>query len=217
MIKKSSFIIAVLLLFTIDSTLAMAQSAQSVTITMQGSDLGQLQGSTVSPTKVTGSATIEAAGTGIRVTVKLNGLDPNQQSAGHIHTGKCGQQGNVVYPLNNISADASGTGSSDTTLPNVPYSEVTNGTYYVQYHIQVSPPGRQISCGNIIVPANAPSPANNPGKMTALPATGLGVVSNQDQEVLLSSPLLPLLIGIMALGGFGVYFNRNRLRKKRMR
>jgi len=170
---------------------------------MQGDELGQLQGATVSSTKVTGSATIEAAGTGIRVVVKLNGLNPNQQSAGHIHTGKCGQQGNVIFPLNNISADASGTGSSDTSLPNVSYSEVTNGTYYVQYHIQVSPPGRQISCGNIIVPTN--TSAGTPGKMTSLPSTGFG---NPDNTDLLATPLLPILIGIMTLGavGFGYSF-----------
>ena len=185
----------------------MAQTSQKITIVMQGDELGQLQGATVSPTKVTGSATIEAVGSGIRVTVKLNGLNPNQQSAGHIHSGKCGQQGNVIFPLNNISADGSGTGSSDTTLPNVPYSEVTNGTYYVQYHIQVSPPGRQISCGNIIVPAGAP--AGDPGKMSGLPSTGEG---SSNQGALLSTPILPglALVGMLAVGGIGMYFNRRR-------
>src|SRR4051812_46545341 len=106
MVKRFSIIASVLFLITISSTLVMAQSNQTITIVMQGDELGQLQGATVSSTKVTGSATIEAAGTGIRVVVKLNGLNPNQQSAGHIHTGKCGQQGNVIFPLNNISADA---------------------------------------------------------------------------------------------------------------
>src|SRR5689334_10997884 len=106
--KKLSFFAAVLLFLVSGLALASAQSAQTITIIMQGDELGQLQGTTVSPTKITGSATITAAGGGIRVAVKLNGLNPNQQSAGHIHTGKCGQQGDVIFPLNNISADASG-------------------------------------------------------------------------------------------------------------
>lgn len=188
----------------------MAQTNQLITIVMQGDELGQLQGANVPQTKVTGSATIEAAGTGTRVIVKLNGLNPNQQSAGHIHTGKCGQQGNVIFPLNNISADASGTGTSDTTLPNVPYSEVTNGTFYVQYHIQVSPPGRQISCGNILVPANAQG--GNPGNVTSLPGTGFGNVS---RSALLDTPLLPVLLGLLFLGGFGAGYFLVRRRKAR--
>src|SRR5690242_15264959 len=91
MIKKFCLFTSVLFLFVNGLTLALAQSNQSITIIMQGEELGQLQGANVAPTKVIGSATIEAAGTGIRVIVKLNGLNPNQQSAGHIHTGKCGQ------------------------------------------------------------------------------------------------------------------------------
>jgi hypothetical protein len=209
--KRFSFLAAFLLLLTGPIT-AFAQSSQSVTIVMQGEELGQLQGQKVAGTAVTGSATITAAGSGIRVTVRLSGLNPAQQSAGHIHTGKCGQQGNVIFPLNNISADASGAGSSDTTLPNVPYSEVTNGTYYVQYHIQVTPPGRQISCGNIIMPASAP--ANNPATpaMTTLPSTGSGLPS---QEVFSSNGLLLILIGILALGGVGLYLTHNRKRRQR--
>jgi hypothetical protein len=203
---KRFIIPAVVLLLVSGSTAAFAQSNQSITIIMQGEELGQLQGAQVEPTKVIGSATITQAGSGIRVVVKLNGLNPNQQSAGHIHTGKCGQQGPVVFPLNNIAADASGAGSSDTTLPNVPYSQVTNGTYYVQYHVQVSPPGKQISCGNIIIPAgNAQNPAAG---MAVLPATGSGASSSQSQPFPASGLPILILVSLLSLAGIGLRFNR---------
>jgi hypothetical protein len=204
---KRFIIPAVVLLLVTGSTAAFAQSTQSITIIMQGEELGQLQGAQVEPTKVIGSATITQAGSGIRVAVKLSGLNSNQQSAGHIHTGKCGQQGPVVFPLNNIAADASGAGSSDTTLPDVPYNQVTNGTYYVQYHVQVSPPGKQISCGNIIIPANNPkSPANG---MAALPATGSGAsISTQSQAFPTSGLPILILISLISLVGIGLRFNR---------
>lgn len=203
---KKFIILGVVLLLVTGSTAALAQSTQSITIIMQGEELGQLQGAKVEPTKVIGSATITQAGSGIRVIVKLSGLNSNQQSAGHIHTGKCGQQGSVVFPLNNIATDASGTGSSDTTLPDVPFNQVINGTYYVQYHVQVSPPGKQISCGNIIIPAsNSPSPANG---MAALPATGSGSSSIQSQAFLTSGLPLLILIGLLTLFGIGLRFIR---------
>jgi hypothetical protein len=117
-----------------------------------------------------------------------------------------GKQVPVVFPLNNIAADASGAGSSDTTLPDVPYNQVTNGTYYVQYHVQVSPPGKQISCGNIIMPANDPkSPA---GGMAALPATGSGSISSQSQAFPASGLPILILISLLSLVGLGVRFNR---------
>jgi hypothetical protein len=207
---KRLTILAVFLLLLTGSTTAFAQSTQSVTIVMQGEELGQLQGAKVEPTKVTGSATITAVDSGIRVNVKLTGLNPNQQSAGHIHTGKCGQQGNVVIPLNNISADASGAGSSETTLPNASFNEVTNGTYYVQYHIQVSPPGRQISCGNIIMPANAPTSKGNPSSMPAVPATGVGSLGTQSQDFSLNWMLLLIGVGLLSLAGTGLFLYYRR-------
>jgi hypothetical protein len=204
---KKFIIPAVVLLLVTGSTAAFAQSTQSITIIMQGEELGQLQGAKVEPTKVIGSATITQAGSGIRVVVKLSGLNSNQQSAGHIHTGKCGQQGSVVFPLNNIAADASGAGSSDTTLPNVPYNEVTNGTYYVQYHVQVSPPGKQISCGNIIMPAN--NPQNPATGMAALPATGAGSSSSSQSQAFPTGGLaILILISLLSLVGVRVRFNR---------
>ncbi len=66
-----------------------------------------------------GKATLAIQGGNLVVTITMSGLEPTSTHAAHIHTGSCTSQGNVVYPLNNVTADGSGNATSTTTLKNV--------------------------------------------------------------------------------------------------
>lgn len=100
---------------------------------------------------VTGTARIEdQAGAGATVIVTLQGLVPNSEHAGHVHTGACAAQGAILFGLNPITADAQGAGSATTT--GVPDAVLVDG-FYLQYHVALTPPGAPISCADIPQPA----------------------------------------------------------------
>jgi hypothetical protein len=108
---------------------------------------------------VTGTVTIQdQAGATATVTVRLQGLAPGSQHAGHVHVGACAAQGAIRAGLNPITADAQGSGSAVTT--GVP-DEVLAAGFYVQYHVSLTPPGDPISCGNVV-----------PGAVTSGGSTG---------------------------------------------
>ena len=66
-----------------------------------------------------GMATVsfDLASQSLTVKISLIGLAPNSTHPAHIHSGSCANQGAVVYPLQNVIADAHGVGAS-TNLPN---------------------------------------------------------------------------------------------------
>jgi|SwirhisoilCB2_FD_contig_101_23138_length_754_multi_3_in_0_out_0_1 Cu/Zn superoxide dismutase len=189
-------IIGVLMLVLATMSVAMAQTAQSVTLDMKA----------VSGSKVTGTAVITQAGNGITVSVKLSGFDPNTSHDGHIHTGTCEQQGGVVFPLTTIKADAQGAGSADTTLANASFATVSDGKHYVQYHTASNPPGQQVSCANIPA-ASAGQGGGTTTTPAGAPATGFGSSSQSDSFPMgLLAGLFVSLVG----AGAGYRFVRQR-------
>jgi Cu/Zn superoxide dismutase len=110
------------------------------------------------------------------VQVTLTGLAPSSVHPVHIHSGSCGQNGRVLYPLLNLTADMHGVASSTTklTLPRgIPASgwslDVYNGP-----GLSNSDQALSIVCGNITnqgtslrsnqsvqVPLSAPASAPN--------------------------------------------------------
>ena len=161
--KKLS-LLAVLVLLLATASVSFAQAAKSTTL-----QLGAVGGS-----GVTGSATITDMGSGkIKVDVTFKGYAPNSEHAGHIHSGSCEQNGPVVYPLTSVKADANGNATSSTEVA-APFSEVTNGKYYVNFHVALNPPGGGITCGNIA----ALAAGGQGGAPAAAPASGFGVVSS---------------------------------------
>jgi hypothetical protein len=225
--KKLS-VLGILLLLMATASLALAQTSQPLSLQMQA-----IEGS-----KVTGTATITPDGAGIKVSVKLSGFPANSDHAGHIHQGKCEAQGPVVYPLTTIKADASGAGSADTSLPTVSLASLTGSTtYYVQYHEAATPPGKQVSCANIVLAAAGGGQATTAAATTAAattaaattaaattkaattaaagqggaPATGFGGASSQGDGF----PTLLLLGGLLAvLVASGVGYTVSRQRNK---
>ena len=70
---------------------------------------------------LTGSTTITPLGNGMyRVEIRMAGLPPNDAARpAHIHTAagaRCDNGAPVTYPLTNVAVDASGNGTSTTTI-----------------------------------------------------------------------------------------------------
>lgn len=68
----------------------------------------------------------------LTVKIALVGLAPSSMHPSHIHTGSCSNQGNVIYPLQNIVADAHGVGMA-TTMVSVSKGIPASG-WYVNVH-----------------------------------------------------------------------------------
>lgn len=100
---------------------------------------------------VSGTAQLSLTGTTLTVKITLSGLEPNSSHAAHIHTGSCESQGAVMYPLNNITADASGNASSTTVINNV--SSIPASGWYVNVHHSTALTTQTgfdpIACGNV--------------------------------------------------------------------
>ncbi|GAC1656909.1 MAG: hypothetical protein NVS4B7_01480 [Ktedonobacteraceae bacterium] len=102
----------------------------------------------------TGMATLNWNPSSKTLTVKvtLTGLAPKSIHPEHIHSGSCTNQGKVLYPLTTLMADASGTASASTPIPNVTSGIPASG-WYVNVHngpgLTTSDQFLPIVCGNV--------------------------------------------------------------------
>jgi hypothetical protein len=119
-----------------------AQSVQVPLTAAPGASKGQA---------ASGKAQLSLSGTTLTVTVTLSGLEPNSTHAAHIHKGSCESQGAVVYPLDNVVADASGNANVKTTVNNV--STIPSTGWYVNVHrataLSTQTGFDPIACGNV--------------------------------------------------------------------
>jgi hypothetical protein len=92
----------------------------------------------------------------LNVNVRLYGLSPNSTHPVAIHSGSCPKQGPVLYPLQNMVADAHGVADTTTQIKNVKNGIPASG-WYVNVHNgpRLSPAIQFLSivCGNITNPA----------------------------------------------------------------
>ena len=97
----------------------------------------------------TGEAQFMAHGdTQSMVTVTLAGA-PAGGHAGHVHTGTCESPGAPVAPLQDVTADAAGAGSSTSTI-DVGMTALMNGQHIVAFHEGTgASTGAPIACGAI--------------------------------------------------------------------
>lgn len=81
-----------------------------------------------------GMATVsfDLASQSLTVKISLIGLAPNSTHPAHIHSGSCANQGAVVYPLQNVIADAHGVGASTTVIQKV--TDVPASGWYINVH-----------------------------------------------------------------------------------
>ncbi len=69
---------------------------------------------------------------GLTVKISLIGLAPSSTHPANINSGSCVKQGAVVYPLQNVVADARGVGTSTTAIKNV--TKIPASGWYINVH-----------------------------------------------------------------------------------
>jgi hypothetical protein len=100
----------------------------------------ELQGSGVS-----GEVMVTDRGNQTEVMVRLSGAPANSTLPGHIHSGSCENIGGVQQPLDSIDTDATGAGTTTTTV-GVPPMTAMDGQHIVVYHGEGGTP---IACAPI--------------------------------------------------------------------
>ena len=91
--------------------------------------------------------------TTLTVTIKLSGLQAQTSHPANIHAGDCSTDGNIIYPLNPVVADAAGNGISTTTINNVAGGIPATG-WHINVHsgptLQTPAEALAITCGNVV-------------------------------------------------------------------
>lgn len=88
----------------------------------------------------------------LSVIIKLTGLAPNSTHPAHIHAGNCGENGSIVYMLNNVVANSGGDANVTTTISNVQNGIPASGWYINVHNGPTLSPAEQflpIACGNV--------------------------------------------------------------------
>jgi hypothetical protein len=70
----------------------------------------------------------------VHVDLKAAGLAPNSTHAVHIHSGTCRAQGDVAYPLPDLTTDAAGNATLSATVDNVNSPPPAHG-WYLNVHL----------------------------------------------------------------------------------
>ena len=98
-----------------------------------------------------GTADLNVNNGQLSVKVTMSGLAPNSAHAAHIHAGSCTNEGAVIHPLTDITADSNGQATSSTTVPGV--SSIPSGQWYVNVHgstdLNTQTGFDPIACGNV--------------------------------------------------------------------
>jgi hypothetical protein len=100
---------------------------------------------------VSGTGTIVKGTASFTLTIVLTGMKPGSIHVSHIHAGKCAQPGGIVYNLQSVAADSTGSATTITAVP-AGYLVPASG-WYVNVHFgpdfteaEYAP---SISCGDL--------------------------------------------------------------------
>lgn len=122
------------------------KSAQSVQVVLQAPE-------NVPGQNVQGDAQLSITGRTLTVKVTVSGLVPETQHVVHIHKGTCASQGDVVYPLKTLVADAAGKATATTTIPDV--SAIPASGWYINVHnsnnLSTQAGFEPIACGDVVL------------------------------------------------------------------
>jgi ABC-type glycerol-3-phosphate transport system substrate-binding protein len=102
----------------------------------------------VNASGITGDAVVSGSGSGAQVVLTLRGAKAAGTHQAHVHSGTCAQPGPPVAPLQPVTVDASGTGSSTSTI-DVGMAALMDGGHIVSAHEAGGNPGAMIACGRI--------------------------------------------------------------------
>jgi hypothetical protein len=97
-----------------------------------------------------GKASVTIAGGKFTVRLHVTGLQAASSHPAHIHTGVCGSNGPVLFPLQNIVANQGGVGDSVTTIDHI--YQVSASGWYINVHHGPKLEGAEatpIACGEL--------------------------------------------------------------------
>ncbi len=160
-----------------------AAAAAGLVAAVVGAGVVQAQQSQTFPMSITenrvqgvaGSTSVTPmGGNQLRVEITLTGLRPNAQHAAHIHTAagaRCDTGAPVTYPLTQVRADASGRGTSVTTVTLTADKPINANNAYANVHTNPDG-GPGIICANITASyaAQAAGAAPQPQRPAGQPA-----------------------------------------------
>lgn len=99
----------------------------------------------VGESQLTGSVEIDGDDRIAGINVQINGSTDGAVHQGHIHTGTCDAPGTVVQPLEPITIEEGGEGSSENDV-DLTTAAVTDGQHIVVYHEAGGNPGAPALC-----------------------------------------------------------------------
>lgn len=89
----------------------------------------------------------------LTVTLYISGLQANTSHPAHIHAGDCSVDGAIIYPLNDVVANAAGNAVSTTIISGVKSGIPATG-WYINVHVgptlAVAMQAAPLACGNIM-------------------------------------------------------------------
>jgi hypothetical protein len=91
-----------------------------------------------------GCATLRVVGGAGRLTLKVGHEPPGAKQPAHIHRGKCGSNGPVVFPLNPVV-----NGMSVTPIAMSKWTTYNKGGFYINIHESADNIPHIVSCANI--------------------------------------------------------------------
>jgi hypothetical protein len=96
---------------------------------------------------------------GLTVKLSLVGLAPSSTHPAHIQSGSCVKKGAVIYPLNNVLADARGVGTSSTVINNV--KTIPASGWFINVHngpgLATADQALSIVCNDLAFPNVSPT------------------------------------------------------------
>ncbi len=134
---------------TTDTTMMGAPAGTTAPAPGAGAGMGStIAMQPVGGSGISGEATLTENGQQTQVMVRIMGSTDNSTHQGHIHQGTCASPGSVVVPLQPITTDGQGGGTSTSTV-DVPIHTAANGQHIVVYHETGGTPGAPVVCGEI--------------------------------------------------------------------
>ena len=135
----------------------------------------------------------------LTVKVSLVGLAPSSMHPEHIHTGSCANQGNVIYPLQTLAADAHGVATATTVVKNVTNGIPATG-WYVNVHngpgLSTNDQFLPIACGDV---ANSSAAQSVNVMLTSAPPASMGESVSGTAQLMLSGTSLTVKLTLSGL------------------
>ncbi len=139
----------------------------------------------------------------LTVKISLVGLAPSSMHPSHIHTGSCANQGNVIYPLTTLMADAHGVASATTVVKNIANGIPATG-WYVNVHngpgLSTNDQFLPIVCADVMNSNTSTSAAQSVHLMLqSAPPASAGETVNGTAQLMLSGTMLTIKLTLSGL------------------